>query len=214
MTKNIIIVGMGPGMSMGLARQFASKGFTIGMISRNAEKLSQFKQEFTKEGISSHFAVADVADTSSLLGAIAQLQKEMGPIAVLNYNANDGRYVHVLEEQVDDLTRGFRISVANALAATQALVPDLTKNKGAVLFTGGGTALHPLADYATISLGKAGIRSLAYMLHDSLKKHGVYVGTLTINGAIDWESPRHSPAMLAEKFWEMFLSRNKVEVVY
>jgi NADP-dependent 3-hydroxy acid dehydrogenase YdfG len=138
----------------------------------------------------------------------------MGTIDVLQYNAVDYRMNPLMSETADTLTTGFRISVANALAATQTLLPDLKSVKGAVLLTGGGSGNHPNPNMASISLGKAGIRNLAVQLNEVLKAEGVYVGTLTIGGWIQPESETHSPKILAEKFWELYQNRNQVEVIY
>ena len=214
MNKGIIIVGMGPGMSWGLAEKFGSEGYTIGMISRTAEKLQGYANKLSEKGINSEFEACDVSETSKLLSALRNLREKMGRIDVLEYNAVDARFVPVLEEDIDALTRGFRLSVANALAATRELLPDLKANRGAVLFTGGGTATHPNPDFATISLGKAGIRNLAYQLHTVLRPEGVFVGTVTVGGWINHESETHSPAILAEKFWQLNKARDQVELIY
>jgi short-subunit dehydrogenase len=122
--------------------------------------------------------------------------------------------IPLMEETADSLTTGFRISVGNVLEAVKALMDDLLESKGSVLLTGGGSANYPNASIASISLGKAGIQSLAYMLSDSLKTKGIYVGTLTVSGWINPESKTHSPAILAEKFWKMNKDRKVVEVTY
>lgn len=212
--KTIIIVGMGPGMSMGLAEKFGKEGFVIGMISRTESKLKGYVEDLKKKGIESEYAVADVADTDQLKAALHDLKERMGRVDVLEYNAVDARYVNIMDEDVDDLTKGFRISVGNAFAASMELLPELEKNKGAILFTGGGTATDPNPDFASISLGKAGIRNLAMQLHGILKEKGVFVGTVTVGGWIHHESETHSPEILAEKFWELHQSRDQVELVY
>jgi short-subunit dehydrogenase len=214
MKKTILIVGMGTGMSLGMAQKFGKEGFQVGMISRNADKLDNFRQQLNEQGITAAYATADVAEADQLLAAIDALKAKLGAAHVLHYNAVDARMKPLLEESVEDLTRGFRISVANVLTATRAVLPDLRFNQGAVLLTGGGTALSPNPDIATISLGKAGLRSLALQLHQVLQKEGVFVGTLTVNGWISTESATHSPALLADKFWELYQSRDKAELVY
>lgn len=214
MSKSIIIIGMGPGLSLGLARKFGREGFKIGMISRTASKLFAFQEQLKAEGIDAVFETADVAHTSQLLSAISKLKTQLGSVDVLLYNAVDYRYKHILDETVEDLTTGFRISVGNAFAAVKALQADLEAAKGAILLTGGGTANYPNPDMATISLGKAGIKNLAYQLNRALGPSGVYVGTVTISGAIDPKSDRHSPELLADKFWELYQAREKVEMVY
>ena len=214
MQKTIIIIGMGPGLSYGVARKFGKEGFKVGMISRNAAKLFDFQKELALEGVESFFETADVADTNQLLKALKNLKKELKNIDVLHYNAVDYRYVHILDEKVEDLAKGFMISVGNAFAAVKELQEDLIKSKGAVLLTGGGSANFPIPDMATISLGKAGIKNLAYQLYKALKPEGVYVGTLTVSNQISAESSTHSPAILANKFWDLYTAREKVEVVY
>jgi short-subunit dehydrogenase len=214
MSKSIIIIGMGPGLSLGLARKFGREGFKVGMVSRTASKLFAFQEQLKSEGITSVFETADVADTQQLLKAINKLKSNLGRVDVLLYNAVDYRYKHILDETVEDLTVGFRVSVGNAFTAVKTLQADLEATGGAVLLTGGGTANYPNPDMATISLGKAGIKNLAYQLNKALAPSGVYVGTVTISGAIDPKSETHSPELLANKFWELYKAREKAEMVY
>jgi short-subunit dehydrogenase len=100
------------------------------------------------------------------------------------------------------------------LEAVKAVMDDLIESRGSVLLTGGGSANYPNAGIASISLGKAAIQSLAYMLSESLKEKKIYVGTLTVSGWINPESKTHSPRILAEKFWKMNQERKVVEVTY
>jgi short-subunit dehydrogenase len=212
--KNMLIIGMGEGLSLGVAQKFGSEGFHIGMISRNAEKLNTLKEKLAKQDIKADFATADVNKTEELILALDQLRAKMGNIDLLHYNAVDYRMVNIIEESADSLTEGFRISVANALASSMHLLNDLEKSKGSILLTGGGTAIQPNPNLSSISLGKAGIRNLAYQLHEVLKEKGIYVGTLTIMGWIQPDSETHSPSILGDKFWELYKNRNDVEVTY
>jgi len=184
MTKTILIIGMGQGLSLGIAEKFGQEGYKVGMISRSADKLLGFQAKLKEQDIVSEFATADVADTSQMLKAIEEIRSKLGSISVLQYNAVDYRIKHLMEETVGDLTNGFKISVGNAFASTMELLPDLKQNKGSVLFTGGGSANYPSADMASISLGKAGIRNLALQLYEVLKGDNIFVGTVTISGGI------------------------------
>ncbi len=214
MSKSIIIVGMGPGLSMGVAEKFGKEGFSVGMISRTESKLAGYRDILKKEGIESFYATADIANERALEEAIASLKANLGTIDVLVYNAVDYRMKPLMEETADDLAAGFRISVAHVLVAVKSLLDDLKRQEGAVLLTGGGSGQYPSPDMASISLGKAGIRNLALQLHEVLKQQKVYVGTLQVNGAIDPGSASHSPAILADKFWQMYLERKQAELIY
>ncbi|MCX6207863.1 MAG: SDR family NAD(P)-dependent oxidoreductase [Bacteroidetes bacterium] len=214
MVNTILIIGMGEGLSLGIAEKFGQEGFKIGMISRNANKLLGLQTKLKEQNIVSDFATADVADTNQMIKAIQEIKNKLGSISILQYNAVDYRMKNIMDETVDDLSNGFKISVANAFAATIELLADLKENKGSVLFTGGGSANYPNVDMASISLGKAGIRNLALQLNQALKVADIFVGTVTISGWIRPESETHSPKILADKFWDLNQARNQVEIVY
>jgi short-subunit dehydrogenase len=212
MKKNLIIVGMGPGLSIGIAEKFGQNGFSIGMISRNEEKLKGIQKDLSLKGITSDFATADAYDASQVETAVKQLNERMGGTDVLIYNAAALKMKALLSETATELNDDFKISVSNAYVATQAILPALKDRKGAILLTGGGFAVQPSAQFGSLSLGKAALRSLAYMLNDSLNPEGVFVGTVTINGYIQHSSTTHSPAILAEKYWELFTNRSTIEI--
>lgn len=212
--ETILIIGMGQGLSKGIAEKFGKEGYQVGMISRNTDKLETLQKHLETLGIKTTFAVADAADTAALLAAIETIRSTLGSITVLQYNAVDYRMKFLLDETVEELVNGFKVSVANALVASNVLLPDLKANKGSILLTGGSSGNDPSPEMASISLGKAGIRNLALQLHQALKEKGVFVGTVTVSGAISPDSLSHSPEILAEIFWQMNRDRDKVEIVH
>ncbi len=76
-------MGMGPGMSWGLAERFGREGYTIGMISRTAAKLQGYADQLTELGIKSEFEACDVSDTSQLLAELRNLREKIGRIDIL-----------------------------------------------------------------------------------------------------------------------------------
>jgi NADP-dependent 3-hydroxy acid dehydrogenase YdfG len=214
MKKGIIIIGMGKGLSLGIAKKFGNEGFEVGMISRNEENLKAYQSELHSLDITSFYASADVSSERDLISALEKLKKEMSHVTVLQYNAVDYRMVHVLDETAETLTNGFKISVANVITAVKNLLPTLVDNKGSILLTGGGTANYPYASMSSISLGKAGIKNLAFQLSDALKEKNIFVGTLTICNMISDDSETHNPTILANKFWDLNESRTEIEKIY
>lgn len=214
MSKNIIIVGAGPNLSLGIAEKFAENNFSIGLISRNEEKLQGQVADFKAKGIKAEYAVADAYDTLQIENAILKLTAELGSVDVLLYNAAAMKYKNIIDENAADLTDDFKMSVANAFHCVKTLHQQLRETNGAVLFTGGGLALYPNIQVGSLSITKAALRNLAFQLHEVLKPDNIYVGTLTVNNAIKPESETHSPEILAEKFWEMYVNRTDTEISY
>jgi len=159
--KTILIIGAGTGLSLGVARKFGKQGFIVGLISRSESNLEKLNDILKSENIQSYYAPADVRNTESLKEAISKLRNNVGSIDVLFYNVADVKAKDILEETSASLIDDFSRNVAAALDAYLLVQKDLKENQGAVLISGGGFALFPSADYGSLSIGKAGIRSLA-----------------------------------------------------
>jgi hypothetical protein len=71
-----------------------------------------------------------------------------------------------------------------------------------MIVTGGGFADHPIPALATISLGKAALRSSATMLGADLEPDGVRVAMLTIAGQIV-AGAAFDPERIAECYWDV-----------
>lgn len=212
--QNILIIGAGPGVSFGVARRFAKEGFRILLVARNQEKLDASVQVLKGLGFEAHAQSADVSDFNALAGVIGQFQTQYGFIDVLLYNAAALRKTPPSSTDPEIMVQDFRVNVAAALAAVQKVLPAMQQQKkGTILLTGGGLSLNPYYEYASLSVGKAGIRSLAFSLAQELQPQGIKVGTVTIAGFVKKDT-HFDPDKIAEEFWKMHTSKQSVEMVY
>lgn len=213
MSKSIIIVGAGEGVSGAAARKFGKEGFSVGLISRDPEKITALVKELRANGVHVFIANAEVANTNQLKTALDTLKSQLGKINTLLYNAAFIKEKNILEENSVSLLDSFKVDVGGALESVKLLLPDLEEEEGTILITGSALSLNPSATYGALSIGKAGVRSLALQLHEALKSKNIYVGTLTIAGYVQPESESHSPNLLADSFWDMYQKREFAEVV-
>ncbi|MFQ4135435.1 SDR family NAD(P)-dependent oxidoreductase [Nodosilinea sp. PGN35] len=216
MTELCVIVGMGEGNGMAIARRFAKEGFTIAMVARNEGKLQGYQATLQSEGIAAHYFLADAGDEAALTAAFDQIQAQLGTPGVLVYNAAVPRMESVLQTRYDTLVSDFRANVAGAIACVQAVLPAMqAAQKGTILFTGGGFALYPHPDFVSLSIGKAGIRVLANTLHAALADSPIKVGTITIAGTVNSDDPRYSSDLIAEEYWKLHSAEGgEYETVY
>ncbi|MBD2110531.1 MULTISPECIES: SDR family NAD(P)-dependent oxidoreductase [Cyanophyceae] len=216
MAKLCVIVGMGEGNGMAIARKFASEGFAIAMVARNEAKLKGYQATLETEGITAHYFLADAGDDAALTAAFAAIQTQLGTPEVLIYNAAVPRMESVLQTSYDTLVNDFKANVAGAIACVQAILPAMeAEQKGTLLFTGGGFALYPDPNFVSLSLGKAGIRVLASTLHAALKDSPIKVGTVTICGTVNGNDPKYSSDLIAEEYWKLHIAENgEYETIY
>ena len=163
---------------------------------------------------------ADAADPAALAAALGD-----GRVEVLLYNAYRATMAPGEHQggpsslDPEALVADFRVNVAGALAATQAMLPGmLARGRGTVLFTGGGLALDPTGwlPAASLAVGKAGLRSLARTLHAELAPRGVHAGTVTVAGGIE-PGTVFDPDRIADAFWSLHrdpLGAFRAEIVF
>lgn len=210
----IVIVGAGPGVSAAVARKFGSEGFRVALVARNQASLDELSEELRDRDIDTYSVTADASKTESIEEAFKAIREQFGVPDALLYNAAaiSASKVTQLDEQrlIDD----FKVNVVGALTSVKQVATDFAERKeGTILITGGGLALHPNPDYASLSIGKAGVRSLAYSLAQELKPHNVYVGTVTIGGYVS-KGTFFDPDRIAEEYWNLYRKRDEVEFVF
>lgn len=184
-----IIVGFGTGVGLGVARAFGQAGFQLGLIARNPSKYTGALQSLIEAGIDATFEAADVSHEQSLTDAITKLQQSQ-KAEVLIYNVVSPTYGKPTSLDAEKVVQDFRVNVVGALVAVKAVIPNmLSQRSGSILFTGGGWAHYPWDEAASISIGKAGLRSLALTLSQELANTNVRVGLISIMGQVAPDTP-------------------------
>jgi NADP-dependent 3-hydroxy acid dehydrogenase YdfG len=199
----IVIVGMGPGVSAAVARRFGREGFKVVAIARRADALKEQTDALAAAGVTAQGYTADASDPASLHDALTRVAAEHGAPSVLVYNAAGVRYKPMAQLSADELNADLRISIGGALAAAQAVLPSMREQAaGTILFTGGGFAFEPMAALASLGVGKAGIRNLAFSLFADLKDAGIHAATVTIGGMVK-AGTAFDPDKIAEAYWAL-----------
>lgn len=214
MKKTIVIVGAGTGLGNHIAKKFGNNNFRIILVSRNIKNLEQYQKDFTNEGIETHIRTANAENNDSLTQVFNQIKSTFGVPDVLVYNVGITTPSSPAETTSEDLARHYQIDVIGAYhSIKQILGQEFQKKKGVILLTGGGLALNPEPSFTALSLDKAAIRSLAFLLNKELSSKNIFVGTITIKGGIKPDT-HFSPALIAEKYWELFTTKDSWEIVY
>jgi short-subunit dehydrogenase len=198
-----IIVGFGTGVGLGIAHAFGKAGFNLGLIARSPQKYTDVLKSLTDMGIICELVAGDAADEDSLTNAIATLTQKHGTPAVLVYNVVSGSYGKPTTITSNQLIQDFQSNVVGALVAAKAVLPGMqVQGQGSILFTGGGWAHYPWDGAASMSIGKAGIRSLAMTLAQELHETPIRVGLVSIMGQVAPGSP-FDPEKIGEAFLVM-----------
>ncbi|MCK6590234.1 MAG: SDR family NAD(P)-dependent oxidoreductase [Polyangiaceae bacterium] len=218
MAKSVCaIVGAGSGIGLAVAKRFAREGFCVALLARRADELEGYAATLRKEGADARGFPADAGDFASLEGALTQIDQDLGAPDVLVYNAAALRRGAPTTLSGDDLIADFKVSVAGALVCAKHVAAAMRERKrGTILLTGGGLALSPHPDFASLAIGKAGIRSLAGSLAGELEPAGIHVATVTICGFVK-PGTHFDPDKIADVYFTLHsqgLGQWEREVIY
>jgi NADP-dependent 3-hydroxy acid dehydrogenase YdfG len=226
MAKTIVLCGFGTGISTAIARKFGAQGFRVALVARNAERLASAVKSLASEGIEAAAFPADLADPSSIKKVIGDVQKQLGPITVLQWNAYASGSGDLLQADAEALQRIFQIPVSSLLLAVQAALPDLRQQQNAaVLVTNGGLGLiDPKVDAMAVAWGamdlavaNAAKHKLVGVLSAKLAPEKIYVGEVVVLGTVKgtaWDngSATLEAADIAKRFWDLYSERTVVSV--
>jgi len=200
----LLLIGMGPGNGLAIARRFGREGFHILMVARSEEKLTAFSAELAAEGIRSTGYAADISDESAFGALLTRIAAEHSDIGILHYNASAFNPAKPSEISIPVFEKDLRINLIAAVMAVQAVFPQMKKRgSGAILFTGGGTAFHAPPQLASLAIGKAALRSLAFTLAAECRPLGIHAATITIDGMVK-AGTRFDPDLIADEFWRLY----------
>jgi short-subunit dehydrogenase len=201
--SHLLLIGAGPGLGMAIARRFAVGGYRVTLLARSIDKLTDLAAGLSDSGAEIGTIEADASDPEGLGARMTKLYRGQDAPGVIIYNAVIGAPDRLLTSSVAHLQAAYTVDVIGAIVVAQAAAPAMkAAGFGTMIVTGGGFADHPIPALATVSLGKAALRSAATMLGADLEPDGIRVATLTIAGQIV-AGTAFDPERIAQRYWDV-----------
>jgi short-subunit dehydrogenase len=204
--RHLLLIGAGPGVGGAVARRFAEGGYHVTLVARSTDGLAKLADGLSDTGAAIDTLIADASDPEGLRATLASVYASSSAPGLLVYNASVLAPDSLLASDVAHLHETYDVDVVSAIVAAQVAAPAMqAAGGGTILFTGGGFADHPVPALATISLGKAALRSAATMLGADLAGAGIRVASITIAGQVA-PGTAFDPARIAQTFWTVVQS--------
>ena len=193
------MVGVGPGIGLAVAKRFVREGMSAGLVARSEATVKAAAAELAGADVLP--VTADVTDEVGLRSALDRIVEAYGVPEVVVYNA-----ALIQPDRVGDLTAqqhsdAWAVNVVGAITTAAHVAPAMAeRGSGSFLITGGMP--QPKPDYASLSLGKAGVRTLVTLLHQQYGAAGVHAASVTVSGGVGpgtgWE-----PDEIANHYWRL-----------
>jgi NAD(P)-dependent dehydrogenase (short-subunit alcohol dehydrogenase family) len=196
--QHLLLIGAGPGVGAGVVRRFGREGFRSTLISRGDTEVAS---ELRSDGLEIEAIAADIEDLNGYRKTLEQIFSAGGAPGVVVYNAALPDPGQILDTTVERLRTAHDVDVIGAVVAAQVAAPVLrAAGGGTLLVTSGGFADNPVPALATLSMGKAALRSAQTLVAAGVAEDGIHAATVTIVGAVK-PGTAFDPDNIAELFW-------------
>ena len=183
------IVGSGEGLGKSLAATFAGNGFDVALMSRSEQgsAAALHAARAADANAKVQYFQTDATDPASVAAAFAAIDKGMGAVEVMIYNARGGySMIEPLDMSYADLREIYELEVVGAFAAAKAVMPAMiAKGHGTAIFSSATAALRGSGRNPLYAIGKFGLRALTQSLTKAYAKDGVHVVHVRLDCNLD-----------------------------
>lgn len=186
-TPVCVVVGVGPGNGLAIARRFAGAGYAVALLARS----TAFTGRLAEELPNARAYTCDATDPEAVRAAFANVREDLGETDVLVYNAGSGTWGDVETVGVPELESAWRVNVLGAFVAVREAVPAMKRRgAGSIIFIGATASRRGAARAAAFAQAKAAQRSLAESTARHLWPSGIHVALVIIDGIVGLQATR------------------------
>ena len=194
MSKVVVITGAGAGVGRAVATEFASHGWNLALLSRDAARLDAAAAELAAQhGVRAIAIPTDVADADAMEAAADRTERELGPIDVWVNVAMATVFAPVAELTAAEVERGTRVTYLGQVHGMMSALKRMrTRDHGTIVNVGSALAYRSVPLQAVYCGAKAAIRGFtdslrSEIIHDKLKVHVTMVDLPAVNTPqFDW----------------------------
>lgn len=217
--KTLAIYGAGKGLGLALAKRFGKEGYQVALVARNAVKLQEMVDELATMGIESAYFTADIYSKEQIEAATEAIKAKYGQIDAVEVSPVPGNYppTSVLNLTIENARDAFEGYAGAAINIVNSVLPEMLERKaGALMFTTGFSALHPMAMMGNIGVGIAGLRNYIANLNTELQDKGIWVGhrSLALFITAPGEGKVSDPEVIADMWYTAFDTKDVWEQEY
>jgi NAD(P)-dependent dehydrogenase (short-subunit alcohol dehydrogenase family) len=171
------------------------------LIARNEETVQDVAKDVSPLGVPVTGLTADATDEAGLRAALDTAVSEFGLPDVVIYNAAIIRADAPGSLAASGQLKAWAVNVIGALTAAAHIAPAMAeRGHGTFIITGGMP--EPKPEYVSLSLGKAGVRTLVTLLDQEYGPSGVHVASVTVAGPVA-PGTNFDPDDIAEHYWQL-----------
>jgi short-subunit dehydrogenase len=177
--KVVVLTGAGNGIGRATALALAARGYRVGLIDRDPERLSVVLERIQASGAKSSASGANVTDADAVKAAVAAIEGEIGPTDVLVACAGVGTMTHVPDLDTPGLRTMLEVNVLGVAHAIDAVLPGMiARGRGHLVGVSSVAGFRGMPWMASYSATKAAVWAYLEGLRPALKRRGIRITTV------------------------------------
>lgn len=194
------VAGVGPGNGAALGRRFAKEGFAVALLARTTEISGPLAATLPQ----AQAYRCDVTDADSVAQAFDAIEKDLGPVHTLVYNAGSGIWGNVEQIDAAALEDAFRVNTLGLFLTTRKVLPSMkAQGAGNIVVIGATSSRRGAARAAAFAPAKAAQKSLTESMARHLWPQAIHVSLVVLDGVVDLPRTR---ALLKDKPDDFFVA--------
>ena len=172
----VLVTGASRGIGATYAKRFAQRGYSLVLVARSEEKLTQVAADIREEtGVNVEIMPADLTLAADIARVAEKLNKDT-QIEILVNNAGIAQRGNFTQQTPELISELIQLNV-NALTQLAAAVAPrfVAQGKGSIINIGSVVGLAPEFGATLYGASKAYVQFLSQSLHQELSPSGVYV---------------------------------------
>lgn len=203
--KNILIVGVGDGLSASLARKFFKKNMSIFLASRNTKKIRSLAKEVNAKTFD-----CEASHILQVEKLFLDLDRHMSSLDLVIYNPSHRIKGPITELNPNEIQKSLDVTCFGAfLVAQQAAIRMIRQGYGNIFFTGATASVKGFSNSCAFAMGKFALRGLSQSLARELHPKNIHIGHFIIDGSIKDKNKISEdffldPDDIAETYYQIF----------
>jgi NAD(P)-dependent dehydrogenase (short-subunit alcohol dehydrogenase family) len=189
-----IVTGSGRGIGRAIAQELAKVGAAVAVVARSEDQLTETMALIEGEGGRAIALPADVTDQHAVERAVAETERQLGPVDLLVNNAGGGGQVGPLwEVEPDEWWRCVEVNLRGPFLCARAVLPGMiARRRGRIIMASSLAGTAPWPYMSAYAISKAAVTRLTENLAAETRAHGISVFAV-------------HPGPVRTAAWEIFL---------
>jgi 2-hydroxycyclohexanecarboxyl-CoA dehydrogenase len=179
MSRVAVITGAASGIGRAISQRLAERGHRVALLDLDGDGAQRAAASLRAGGARALGCKADVVDRGAVDEALAQVRRELGPVAILVTSAGAAAFERFTDISLESWNRILAINLTGTFHCVQAAIPDMVSARwGRIVTISSSSAQQGAPRMAHYSAAKGGVIALTRTLAREYAALGITVNTI------------------------------------